>query len=78
MGGTRPHFLQKLEKKNGSEIKRPEMLTHVKTEMKHKVGKETEGGSKNVRKWLMNQLWLPCFNSNGLPMTYRKHKRRIM
>ena len=59
--GTRPHFLQKLEEKNGSEIKRPEMLSHVKTEMKCKVGKEAEGGSEK-RKEVVNESTLaPMF-----------------
>jgi hypothetical protein len=44
-----------------------------KTEMKRKLGKEPEGGSKKRKEVEMNHLWLPCFKSNRLPMTYRQH-----
>ena len=46
-----------------------QICMQVKTEMKRKVGKDPGEGVRNVRKWDMNHLWLPCFKSNRLPMT---------
>jgi hypothetical protein len=76
-GGTRPPLFERNEKEIWAQIRNRARKLYASEDWDNTQGrKSTWGRVRNLRKWEMNHLWLPCFKNNRLSMTYRKHERR--